>query len=358
MKIIEKYSAIFDNLLSLQNHISNIDFRKEGSFIWEINIETLEIECKDFDFSKEQMSKIKLMLACDLFSREIIQDFINFKHTIEEKIDNPISDKDILSFLDKYQKKLSFLYGKGVELIKSLNESGNFNVSDYYITNIKEVFKDIKFPSKTEPQQIVYSPKIKVEKIYKQFIPFIEASLKNKPLLKYLNRPILMYYIEITNCLLAENLSVCNFIQDKVDELDLRGNVSEFDNELNTQIKEEKKRSTQLKEDLSKYSFNKYLEDKLFNKDSIEKILSLLIEKEVPFCIALLNEIGYLDYFNKEFCKNQVERNNLLGKIFNANPRRIKGNINVLNPKSTDNSNTYTAHVYKKDVKLIINELQ
>jgi hypothetical protein len=119
------------------------------------------------------------------------------------------------------------------------------------------------------------------------------------------------------------------------------------------------KRSEEIKNAFAEYGFIEYLKtSKGYNESQIIKIESLISENETPFIIALLEEIEYLDYFKKEYCNSKgTERDEKLGAVLKAAPRRIKGNINVLNAKSTESRTDYTSRNFKENVSEIIKGL-
>lgn len=100
-------------------------------------------------------------------------------------------------------------------------------------------------------------------------------------------------------------------------------------------------------EKLDEYGFTQFLG----NKNLSVKIKELIIENEMPYRIALLKEIGFLDYFFKEYAKTKEHGFELLSKVFEYGKRRIKGNINVLNPKTKEDKTVYTSHKYKETVR-------
>jgi hypothetical protein len=65
----------------------------------------------------------------------------------------------------------------------------------------------------------------------------------------------------------------------------------------------------------------------------------------------LLSEIGFLKYFFDEFTKTKREGFKIFAEVFSVAERRIKGNINILNPNSTEDPVTYTSINYKKEVQ-------
>lgn len=142
-----------------------------------------------------------------------------------------------------------------------------------------------------------------------------------------------------------------------VDAIALSGDTIEESPSLNIQV--EQTSSDQVKAELIKYNFNHFLEHaKKFTAEQIARIYVYILDKEIPVKIALLKEVGYLDYFKKEYCQgNATKRDKLMGSILMATPRRIKGNINVLNIKTKEDKDQYTSHKYTEDVKEVIKNL-
>ncbi len=103
---------------------------------------------------------------------------------------------------------------------------------------------------------------------------------------------------------------------------------------------------------LNEYNFFNFLKDHSFKEESIYTIIKKHSGKELmPYTIALLKELGYLDYFFKEFTKTRSDGFKKLGKVFNINARRVKGNVNILNPKSMEDPFQYTSHKHIEKIK-------
>jgi hypothetical protein len=119
------------------------------------------------------------------------------------------------------------------------------------------------------------------------------------------------------------------------------------------------KRSEEIKNAFAEYGFIEYLKtSKGYNESQIIKIESLISENKTPFIIALLKEIGYLDYFKKEYCNDKgTEQHIKLGKVLGVTNRRIKGNIYVLIHGSTENKKSYESWKFQEEVSEIIKGL-
>ncbi|MGM0931945.1 MAG: hypothetical protein ACQEWD_00720 [Bacteroidota bacterium] len=77
---------------------------------------------------------------------------------------------------------------------------------------------------------------------------------------------------------------------------------------------------------------------------------------DLPYKIALLNEIGFFDLPLMKSLPGTKKRE-VISKLIGGTDRQIKGNINVLNPRSTDSRTRYTSFAYEDEVKKFISNL-
>ncbi|MCB7482468.1 hypothetical protein [Christiangramia sediminis] len=79
-------------------------------------------------------------------------------------------------------------------------------------------------------------------------------------------------------------------------------------------------------------------------------------ERNLPYKIALLNEIGF---FELDLIKNLTskQKREIVQILIGGSDRQIKGNINVLNPGSKEDPLRYTSTSYKEEVKKYISRL-
>jgi hypothetical protein len=111
-------------------------------------------------------------------------------------------------------------------------------------------------------------------------------------------------------------------------------------------------KTTKLIGQLDEYKFSEYLKEKGYKPFDIFQMIQNHSGKELmPYTIALLSEIKYLEYFFDEFSKNKAEGYKKLSKIFESQERRIKGNINVLNENSKENPTQYTSHTFIEKIR-------
>ena len=91
-----------------------------------------------------------------------------------------------------------------------------------------------------------------------------------------------------------------------------------------------------------------------------EQIVNLISTNSLPYRIAMFDYLGFLDYLSREHFNTKNEMYLEIAKWFGSSKdgRVVKGNINVLNEKSSENRNRYTAHLQKKSVEKDYNELK
>lgn len=102
---------------------------------------------------------------------------------------------------------------------------------------------------------------------------------------------------------------------------------------------------------LNEYDFFTLELIKNLKKSSEDKIIEHLISNDIPYQIAMLNFIGFIDHLRLNFTTSTNNLYKVLGSILNTSERNIKGNYLVLNPNSKENRTRYTSHLYKDKVK-------
>ncbi len=103
---------------------------------------------------------------------------------------------------------------------------------------------------------------------------------------------------------------------------------------------------------LQPYKLSTFLQTKEITDDQFKDLLEKHSGREImPYCIALLHEIGYLTYFFNNFCTNKGDRVNKLMKVFDRTFRKISGNITILGAKSEENSSEYPSIKYIETVR-------
>lgn len=88
-----------------------------------------------------------------------------------------------------------------------------------------------------------------------------------------------------------------------------------------------------------------------------KRLVDSISKADLPHKIAMLDYLGFIAFLKTEHSKTYSALYKDLGKILSAKERAVKGNVLVLNPKSVENRNRYTAHkkkqVAKKDYERI-----
>ncbi len=111
---------------------------------------------------------------------------------------------------------------------------------------------------------------------------------------------------------------------------------------------------------LTKYNFFHYLNViRGIDKEAIKEIWKAITENKLPYIIALLYELGYVDYLKREYCQEKSnERDKLMGEILDSNPRNIRGNINCLINEDSDGKGHYTAYNHLEKIKDFLKNLK
>ncbi len=88
-----------------------------------------------------------------------------------------------------------------------------------------------------------------------------------------------------------------------------------------------------------------------------QRLVDSISMAELPYKIAMLDYLSFIELLKTEHSKTYTALYKDLGKILSAKERAVKGNVLVLNPKSSENRDRYTAHkkkqVAKKDYERI-----
>jgi|GEM_PF-1011513 len=117
--------------------------------------------------------------------------------------------------------------------------------------------------------------------------------------------------------------------------------------------------TTRIIKAFNEYGFQEFLRKSYFDPNKIYDLIAENSGREfLPYTICLLNELAYIDYFMKEYVKTKEKAYKIFGEILNADPRRIRGNINVLNPRSNENPSQYTSGSYTETIKKKLKEIK
>ncbi len=110
-------------------------------------------------------------------------------------------------------------------------------------------------------------------------------------------------------------------------------------------------KTEKLKSELQKYGFFDLEMTKNLCNGSSEEIINLLIGKELPYKIAMIDFLGFVRHLEKEHTNTKNDLYKCISEIFNTDIRRVKGNLLVLNPISKENKTRYTAYCHKETVQ-------
>lgn len=125
-------------------------------------------------------------------------------------------------------------------------------------------------------------------------------------------------------------------------------------NNLTSQEEYEKERKQTIYEvfveNVKDYQFEELEKVKcLSNKQKI-KLIRLILERPVGYSVVMLKHIGYFDQL-KKYKMNKESSFKHIGKALQKSPRIIKGNYNILNPKSNEDPSVYNSQSYIQQVE-------
>jgi hypothetical protein len=113
-----------------------------------------------------------------------------------------------------------------------------------------------------------------------------------------------------------------------------------------------------LEKDLAKYNFTNLPFVAALSTSALNSLYDLLAAGQVPYQVALFEDLGFITYIKKEFALSDVKLFKKLAEILDSNERVIKGNIYVLKPYSKENKNRYTAHLHITNVQADLKKLK
>ncbi|MBL7821272.1 MAG: hypothetical protein JNL65_11715 [Saprospiraceae bacterium] len=115
----------------------------------------------------------------------------------------------------------------------------------------------------------------------------------------------------------------------------------------------EKTKTEKISEAINKFGFSELPMVKKLTQSQVKALYDLLGQKDLPYQIAMLNFLGFIDYVLNNHFKSKFEMYGQLGKWLNSgnNIRAVKGNLSTLSLKSREDKTKYTAHLHKETVK-------
>ena len=339
------YFSLFDIDLSIS---------EENSTIVEFFLnEKMRILKTGVDIFLDITEEIKTLIDNSDFERFNNEDLLvlsNFFNNLyrNDEIKMLINSKDLLSFYD-------FLIKKTKQIYSLINECQNSNILVYsrlktfkslilifnYIIHTSKIFLNYNIISKINSKDIDFlayhgnlftaSMAFQSDRDFNELksnslISLLETvSQQKEKIKKSLNNT--NYKIpELPSMFFGSDMVTINYDKHQV----------EIRNNLISEIKR-----------LGFYNLNKISS---LNTDKQYKIIDLIFQNELPYCIALLDYLGFLSHL-KILLKNKTLIYKELAKILLTDERSVKGNMNVLNSYSEENRERYTAHLHKEKVK-------
>lgn len=115
----------------------------------------------------------------------------------------------------------------------------------------------------------------------------------------------------------------------------------------------EESKTEKLREVLSPFGFFELPLVRVLKQDSQEKLLELISSQSLPYKIALIDYLGFIEHLKKNHYPIFYELSNKISSWFDSDKdgRSVRGNFYSLIPNSTENKKRYTAHIHKQIVQ-------
>lgn len=110
-------------------------------------------------------------------------------------------------------------------------------------------------------------------------------------------------------------------------------------------------KTDKLKAELGKYGFFELPKVKELSEPNKQSLVELISKNDLPYCIAMFEYLGFLKHLKAEYFDTDYKLFQEVAKWFEVAERAVKGNIYVLNEKSAENRNRYTADQKKQIVQ-------
>lgn len=104
-------------------------------------------------------------------------------------------------------------------------------------------------------------------------------------------------------------------------------------------------------ENVKDYQFEELEKVKCLNNKQKIKLIRLIVERPVDYSVVMLKHIGYFDQLKNKYNLNKESSFKHIGKALQKSPRIIKGNFNILNPKSNEDPSVYNSQSFTQQVK-------
>ena len=102
---------------------------------------------------------------------------------------------------------------------------------------------------------------------------------------------------------------------------------------------------------VEKYNFSELKMVKSLDSNKKIKLINLIITNSVAYSVVMLKHIGYFDKLFNEYGKNRECSFQHIADALGVAHRMVKGNFNVLNPGSKEDSLKYNSSSYIDQVK-------
>lgn len=118
------------------------------------------------------------------------------------------------------------------------------------------------------------------------------------------------------------------------------------------EVKIEPNKTDKIRQEFLRFGFGEIPLVKKLSQGQLDGLFALIGQNELPYQIAMLKYLGFLEHLSNQHFNSQFEMIKHLGRWLSIeNHRGIKGNLHVLNPKSNEDRNRYTAHLHKEEVE-------
>jgi hypothetical protein len=109
--------------------------------------------------------------------------------------------------------------------------------------------------------------------------------------------------------------------------------------------------SDPLQSSLEKYHFFDLPLVSKLTPDNQNKLVDLIMRNKIPYIIALLDYLGFIDHLQRNHFTIKYKLHRAIARMLGSNERTVKGNINSLNPYTTENQERYTAFFHKEIIE-------
>ena len=219
---------------------------------------------------------------------------------------------------------------------------------DYLVNNSNYIFiehrKGLASAISKAPNAFEASEIFEDEKDVLSFFIDYQYEIKSVPrkLLKYIND---FKFGEITFAPMQKTVVESAVSHEVVASPSLLPSKEVYENEINTT------KYQRFVDAVDKYKFYELEKVKLLDDTKKSKLIHLIINNPVAYSVVMLKHIGYFDKLRDEYEKNRDSSFNHVAEALGTAPRTVKGNFNVLNPESKEDSLKYNSSSYVDKVK-------